>query len=378
MADSDSPQVDVRELMREVQRRAQHAPIVGAPVEVGSATSPALHANLDLLRVPLESHRVGVGWMIAHVKSTLARLLRPVLHRQTLFNAEVIRGLAETQARWRQLDSQLSEVEVRLVRAERRLREAESAPGSTDAALGAAPVGLVPHAPAEADWARAEMQRRFRGSEEEIKQRQRIYLHHFQKVGGPVLDLGCGRGEFLELAREIDVAARGLELDADNIERCRDKRLDVVHTDIFDYLEQTPDGSLGGVFCAQVIEHLPPPQMVRLVNLVASKLRRQGVALFETPNPQCLTIFARAYYLDFTHVWPYHPEIARATLELAGFDDVQVVFSSPVNPDARLPQVPDSSLFGPATDAYHRAAEIINELLLGPQDYAVIGWRRRE
>jgi O-antigen chain-terminating methyltransferase len=215
---------------------------------------------------------------------------------------------------------------------------------------------------------------RFRGSEEEIKERQRRYVEHFRGTE-QVLDVGSGRGEFLELLREAGITARGVDTNLDMVLLCKEKRLDVLHEDVFGYLEALPDESLGGIFAAQLIEHFPPSAIISLIRLCHRKLKPNGVLLLETPNPQCLTTLAWAFYMDFSHLWPCHPESMRYLLETMGFRDVRLEFSAPVAAQAGIPFVRDPSLFGEETERFNRAAQLLNDLIFGFQDYAIIGRR---
>jgi 2-polyprenyl-3-methyl-5-hydroxy-6-metoxy-1,4-benzoquinol methylase len=164
---------------------------------------------------------------------------------------------------------------------------------------------------------------KFRGPEEAIRKSFERYLAHFRGAEN-VLDLGCGRGEFLELMRDHGITARGIDLNTANVALCRAKGLEAIEADIFDYLAEQPDASVGGVFCAQVIEHLPPPATPRLIELCARKLRRGAPIVFETPNPECLAIFATHFYIDPTHVRPLPPSLTVFYLEEAGFVEVAV------------------------------------------------------
>ncbi|HYY17028.1 MAG TPA: methionine biosynthesis protein MetW, partial [Gammaproteobacteria bacterium] len=177
---------------------------------------------------------------------------------------------------------------------------------------------------------------RFRGSEEDIKERQRVYVEYFKGLD-QVLDIGCGRGEFLELLREAGIKAKGVDLDLDMVLYCQEKGLDVVREEACMYLDSLPDESLGGVFAAQVIEHLEPSQINDLVKLCQRKLRAGGPLIFETPNPTCLTVFARSFYMDFSHIKPIHPEAMKFLFESAGFQEILVKFSSPVEAYMRMP-----------------------------------------
>ncbi len=266
----------------------------------------------------------------------------------------------------------------RIARAERELRrvlhelskEAPLAEGLS--ALPSEPTLAKSEPVAEVEFDYVGFEERFRGSEDEIKERQRRYLQHFDR-NGLILDIGCGRGEFLELLREAGKSAKGVDANLDMVLRCKEKGLDVVHSDAFAYLGGLPDESVGGIFSAQVIEHLHPRAIIHLVNLCYRKLSEDGAILLETINPQCLTVFAGSFYADFTHVWPYYPESMRYLLESIGFTNVELVFSAPVDPSARIPTLAHPGIFGEDTDKFNRAAEILNNLIFGDRDYAIIG-----
>lgn len=151
---------------------------------------------------------------------------------------------------------------------------------------------------------------RFRGSEEEICRSLEIYRPYFTGCRD-VLDIGCGRGEFLEMMREMGVGARGIDLSGESVRQCTGKGLNAEVADLFPYLEALPDGEFDGIFSSQVVEHLEPEKLPEMIRLCASKLRRGGVLAIETPNPECLAIFATYFYLDPTHTRPVpHPLVA--------------------------------------------------------------------
>jgi SAM-dependent methyltransferase len=220
----------------------------------------------------------------------------------------------------------------------------------------------------------AALEDRFRGSEAEIKDRQRRYLKYFHGRE-PVLDIGCGRGEFLELLCEAGIAASGVDADHDMVLLCREKGLEVVNEDAFQRVAAIPDGSLGGVFCAQFIEHFRPETISRLTRLCYDKLRPGGTLIFETINVACVSVFARSFYLDPTHVWPFHPELTRFLLEAAGFRDISLEYLSLFHPEVRIPHL-GVRLAGEEAEIFNASADVINELLFGQQDYAIIGIKR--
>ena len=125
------------------------------------------------------------------------------------------------------------------------------------------------------DWLR--FADRFRGPEEHVRKGLGLYLGSFAGAG-EVLDIGCGRGEFLEAAREAGIRARGIDLNGEMVALCRSRGLDAETADLFEYLGRQPDESLGGIYCSQVIEHLPAERLPDLVRLAAAKLERRRLS----------------------------------------------------------------------------------------------------
>jgi O-antigen chain-terminating methyltransferase len=157
----------------------------------------------------------------------------------------------------------------------------------------------------------------FRGSEEMIRERQRVYL---DLVAGfaPVLDAGCGRGEFLDLLAERGIESKAVDLDPGMVARCREKGHEVEEGDLIEFLELCPEGSLGAIFSAQVIEHLEHDRLQRFLELARSRLRRGGLLIVETVNPHS-PLAMKAFWVDPTHVRPLFPETMLALCELAGY-----------------------------------------------------------
>lgn len=218
-----------------------------------------------------------------------------------------------------------------------------------------APISSTTPVPApQIDWLL--FAQKFRGGEESIKQSFSRYVDHFRGCMD-VLDIGCGRGEFLELMRESGIPTRGIDLNTETVALCRNKGLDAEQADMFSYLGGLADGSLGGVFCAQVIEHLQPSSVVQLIRLCSQKLRQGAPILFETPNPECLAIFATHFYIDPTHVRPVPPVLLTFYLEEAGFGTLEVV---------RFAQA------GESMPSISQLPEEFKERFFGALDYAVI------
>src|SRR5262249_2651064 len=144
---------------------------------------------------------------------------------------------------------------------------------------------------------------RFRGPEDRVREHQKRYLPRFQNAEN-ILDLGCGRGEFLEVARDVGLRAAGVDTNVEFVALCKSKGLDAEAVDMFGYLAALPDTSLGGIFCSHVIEHLPPADLPRLVQLLGQKTKPGAPVAFETPNAESPSILTTHFYRDPTHVRP--------------------------------------------------------------------------
>ena len=191
-----------------------------------------------------------------------------------------------------------------------------------------------------------------------------------------VLDVGCGRGVFLSLLREKGVSGRGVDLDEDMVAACRGAGLKVVQMEALAYLESLADESLGGIFSAHLIEHLPKRKLVRFLDRCHAKLRPNAPLVLVTPNAAGLSIFHQTFYKDITHRQPLHPEALRFLLEATGFHDIHVRFLSATPEEQKL------RLFDldHAADESQRAIletlnddlRKLNDLLFGDLDCAVI------
>jgi O-antigen chain-terminating methyltransferase len=169
---------------------------------------------------------------------------------------------------------------------------------------------------------------RFRGTEEYVKAGQQFYLPYFRDCRN-VLDIGCGRGEFLEMMKAAGVPAKGIDLGEESVATCQHKELEAEVADLFVYLENLPEASLDGIFCSQVVEHLAPERLPEMIRLCASRLQRNGVIAIETPNPECLAIFATHFYLDPTHQRPVPHPLLAFYLEEFGMGNIEVRKLSP-------------------------------------------------
>jgi SAM-dependent methyltransferase len=245
---------------------------------------------------------------------------------------------------------------------------------------GALAAGAPPPAAASAAARASEdaryvaFENRFRGDRAELRERLAGYVDLFVGLA-PVVDLGCGRGEFLELLRERGIAGRGVEMNAPAAAAGRAKGLDVVESDLVDFLRAQAPASLGGVFATQVVEHLSPAVLQDALREAHRALRPGGVLALETVNPRSVTGFLEVYLRDLTHRTPLHPDTLSFLAAAQGFTDVRVEPRSPVEAADRLQAVPAEGLPPGAAAVLNENADRLNALLYGPREYVLIARR---
>lgn len=220
--------------------------------------------------------------------------------------------------------------------------------------------------------------RNTRGAAELIGQRQAHYAALFEGAPGPVVDIGCGRGELLGLLRARGIECRGVEIDPLMAEVARSQGVEVDELDALEALRRAAPGGLGGVFAAQVVEHLFPGELGELLMLARQKLARGGCIVLETVNVSSPGAVFKSFYRDMDHKLPLHPEYLKLLLEISGFERVELHYSAPFEPAERLPDIPPAEeieLKPAARRALQGLVDQINDRFYGMQDYYVVGYQ---
>jgi SAM-dependent methyltransferase len=227
-------------------------------------------------------------------------------------------------------------------------------------------------------WKYVGFEDQFRGSREDIRRRLAEYVPLFDGARD-VVDVGCGRGEFLDLLRAAGIPARGLDPNHEMVEGCRARGLVADETDVLTFLRGAPDGSIGGLFAAQVIEHLEPEYLMRTLEAAYHALRPGSRLVLETINPACWTAFFESYIRDLTHVRAIHPETLQYLLTASGFQQIEIQYRSPLPERERLQSVavpPDASpAMREALDTLNENAGRLNQRLFSHMDYAAVAVR---
>ena len=203
----------------------------------------------------------------------------------------------------------------------------------------------------------------FRGEFEEIKNRLRVYLTILDdaKISADILDIGCGRGEWLDLLRETGRDARGVDHNRIFVERCRQAGLSVVQADAIGYLRGLPDASLNALTSFHLVEHLPFKILISFLDETYRVLRPHSPLILETPNPGNLIVGSHTFYSDPTHRNPIPSPTLRFLLESRGFSGIEVMNVRPWN-EAKI--AGDDEL-----------TKRFNEYFYASPDYGIVGWK---
>lgn len=226
----------------------------------------------------------------------------------------------------------------------------------------------VPEDSRKMDSTHSAFQDQFRSTREDVKERLRIYLpilksHGIGASGMPLLDVGCGRGEWLEILRQEGVCARGVDANRAMIEECRARKLEAVESDAVTYLRSLDAESLGSVTGFYIIEHLPFPHLMDLLDETVRVLKPGGVAVFETPNPGNVLVSIQKFHYEEAPRQPLPSPLMRSLAEERGLCRVEILELRPWPEAVRVKE------HGGAV------AERFDQLFYGPQDYAIMGWK---
>jgi 2-polyprenyl-3-methyl-5-hydroxy-6-metoxy-1,4-benzoquinol methylase len=209
---------------------------------------------------------------------------------------------------------------------------------------------------------------RFRGTREEIKRKLRVYLPNIIEITSTkeavsILDVGCGRGEWLELLQENGYQAKGVDVSRIAVQQCRERGLDVTESDGIEYLRGLVRNSLDVITGFHIIEHLSFKTLITLFDEALAVLKPGGMIILETPNPANILVSAYDFYRDPSHVRPLHPDTVHFIAENRGFMRTGSYFVS--DEGAKLTLIKSTQW----------KLNDINDYIQVPRDFALIGYK---
>lgn len=213
-------------------------------------------------------------------------------------------------------------------------------------------------------------EQKFRGSREQIIKRQREYLNYFQQ-SKRVLDIGCGRGEFIELLLQQGINAQGIDINEEMVEYCQERGFEVSNIDANQFLSNITEPTYDAIIMAQVIEHLTFNEYSYLLKQIHRVLRPGGFVIIETINVQSVYAMNNWFYMDPTHTKPVHPETLKFVVENIGFNKVEKKLLSPVSHTS----FPRLSVDVENIEQFNEHLQELSNLIYGFQDYAIIAYK---
>ena len=335
---------------------------------------------------PITTHRISIGPLVVFIQKVMRKILKffripnLLLSRQAAFNFQILKAInylyltADMPVEGGPLSKKIYELKqensLLRQRLDLKLEEIEK---KYDLPKQAA-VSIVREKNRTENHNYLLFENKFRGDREEIKKRLEFSLPLFKKADN-VLDIGCGRGEFLEMLNDQGINATGIDTNEAMVSFCNKIKLKVQQAEAVTYLSSVSDASLGGLIASHVIEHFSNHLLYQFVKLCFLKLENGASIVFETPNPLSIVVSATNFNLDLSHVKPLHPETVKFLLESNGFTDVHIHYLSPFPDDMKFKFIKDSffSSKKKTVDQLNKNFQKLNDLLYGYQDYAVIG-----
>ena len=326
-------------------------------------------AELNEVRQSVENGKSTSDEMLAKEKSNLQAELNEV--RQSVENGKstsdkiLAKEKSNLQAAINELYAHIDKSEMQVVRA---LKNIAKKPDKDDAGA-AAMTKFVDYADTYESLDYFDFENKFRGIRRNVKIVQAIHLPFFEGKS-KVIDLGCGRGEFLELLRDNDINAVGVDLHEDFALYCQMKGLDVVCGDAIEYLLGADETSADGIFASHLAEHLDTNQLISLCKRAYEVLRPEGCLIMETPNPTCLATYCNWFYVDPTHIKPVHPLTLEYYLKQAGFKNIQVIYTEHSRTGYQLSPLCGEQIHN--LDQFNDGINRLSNLLFGSMDYVII------
>jgi arylsulfatase A-like enzyme/2-polyprenyl-3-methyl-5-hydroxy-6-metoxy-1,4-benzoquinol methylase len=327
-----------------------------------------INSNWDIrAEYKISSHRPVIGrllvWGRKLINNEVRRYVDILLGKQSEFNMNTVLTLKDFNIKINDIDNKVKDFNIKINDIDNKVKDFNK---QKDAIIHDDTVNYFL------------FEDRNRGSIEEIKKKQSIYLAYFKNCQN-VLDIGCGRGEFLALLRDNHICGKGIDIDEDMILYCKRNNLNVEKIGAIEFLQSLKNKSLDGIFSSQVIEHLQPNELINLIKLCHDKMQYDASIAIETINPSCLSAHI-TFYRDLSHIRLMHHETLKFILESIGFRNIEVKFLNTCPAENILDKYILNDKNGgnyknendKNIEIMNRNTDKLNSLLFGYQDYTVI------
>ncbi len=339
----DLENVNTEEIMKQIRQKIKDMGIVDEEIEFNNSLNETdcaddyIHmANAACTVIAdkkITSHRKIIGKIIVFIKRAIRKCthwyIAPIVEQQNEFNTYAIRTLNAINEKIKKLEQ------------------------------------LEEYKKGKINFDYMGFENKYRGSQDDIKKKLYSYVEYFENCDN-VLDIGCGRGEFLEILKEKSISSSGIDIEDNMISMCKEKGLNVKKADALEYLNSLEDNSLGGIIMNQVIEHMEPNYLIEVIQTAYKKLKPEAHFVAETINPQSMIVFTEAYFMDLSHKRMLHPYTVQFLLESNGFREASIRYMNKVE-DLRIPQCDQ------IPEDINKALEKLNDVVYGYRDYAIIG-----
>ena len=227
-------------------------------------------------------------------------------------------------------------------------------------------------AQSEKDFRYSTFEQIFRQPSAALKESLRRYIAIFTSGPEPVVDLGCGRGEFLELMRQAGKEAYGVDFNSHEVQRLNETGLKAVASDFQQHLQQLESESIGGVFSAQVVEHMHPDAVYDVLSELHRVMKPGAPLVMETLNPLSVFSYHHLFFKDPTHVFAVHPDTLMFMMRYTGFRDAELHLITPVPEQQKLPEPKKEDFEPPAYEYLKLITTRLNQFLYDSLEYYVI------
>lgn len=324
----------------------------------------------------ISSNRKYIGRLIIFLKRATRKIIKilfgwfinPILERQTFFNGKILNSVSSMNSIIQQYDQKICEIEDYISYIKE--QKAFEIDNKLNYILNKMNVSCDLHMLEQEDMDYFKFENNFRGPRSSIKSIQSVYIPYFNRnKEGKVLDIGCGRGEFLELMKENNIPAYGIDFYGPFVDYCNKKGLEALNADALTHISGLDDNSLDGIFMSQVVEHLSNDYARKLISTAYNKLKPGSYFILETPNPDCLAAISE-FNIDMSHIKPVHYKALEYLFKEARYQSVERFHTEQSLYPLKAMHIEGDGISN--KDEFNQGIDYINSLLFGYRDYTLI------